>query len=206
MMDSKNNGGGAASAKSRSNSLAGRLVRDFFLGCIALVPLAIMIFVFYYIMLFVEAIGGMIFGLTKSLRLTIEIFILIVVALIYTGRKLRRREKWILNIIEQGISKIPLAGGWYTTIRDMVQAFTSGNGERGYLGTAKVPCGAGYVIGFVTKKEVLGDGSVLVTIFVPTSPNPTTGLVFFFPEESVEYMDMTPERAFTTIISLGMKS
>ncbi len=88
----------------------------------------------------------------------------------------------------------------------MVQTFTAGGGERGYLGTAKVPCGDGYIIGFVTKREKAKDGSPRVTIFVPTSPNPTTGLVFFFPEESVEYLDLSPEKAFTTIISLGMKS
>ncbi len=69
-----------------------------------------------------------------------------------------------------------------------------------------MPCGDGYIIGFVTKRETAEDGSPRVTIFVPTSPNPTTGLVFFFPEEKVEYLDLTPEKAFTKIISLGMKS
>ena len=62
------------------------------------------------------------------------------------------------------------------------------------------------MIGFVTKKETEEDGSSTVTVFVPTSPNPTTGLVLFFPEERVKFVDMTPEKAFTKIISLGMKS
>ena len=69
-----------------------------------------------------------------------------------------------------------------------------------------MPVAGGYIIGFVSRREVLEDGSVQLTIFVPTSPNPTTGLVFFFPEEKVEYLDLTPERAFTKIISLGVKS
>ena len=165
----------------------GRTAKDLCLGCIALAPLALFTFVFYYLVIFFEKIGALIFILA------------------YTGRKLRRKERWLLNIVEQGIGKIPFFGGWYITIRDMIQTFTSGSGAKGYLGTAKVPCATGYIIGFVTNKMKEKDGSVTVTIFVPTSPNPTTGLVFFFPEKDVEYIDMTPEKAFSKIISLGMK-
>ena len=54
-------------------------------------------------------------------------------------------------------------------------------------------------------KNTEEDGTVTVTIFLLSSPNPTTGLVFFCPEKDVEYIDMTPEKAFSKIISLGMK-
>ena len=79
------------------------------------------------------------------------------------------------------------------------------SGFTGGLGKLAGPTG-GYIIGFVSRREVLADGTAQLTVFVPTSPNPTTGLVFFFPEEEVEYLDMTPEKAFTKIISLGVKS
>ena len=39
-----------------------------------------------------------------------------------------------------------------------------------------------------------------------TSPNPTTGFVLFFDERDIEYLDIPPEKAFTLIISLGVKS
>lgn len=190
----------------KKGSFIGRMFRDFFLGCMAFLPLAVFAFIFYYIVMFLKALGGMIFGITDSVATTAVISAVSIAALVYAGRKLRRHEKWLFSLVELGISKLPLVGGWYVTIRDMVQAFTAGGGERGYLGTASVPCGAGYIIGFVTNRETREDGSVLVTIFVPTSPNPTTGLVFFFPESEVTYLDMTPEAAFTKIISLGMKS
>ena len=189
----------------RSESPIGRTAKDFFLGCLALIPLAVFIFSFYYLVIFFESIGEMLFGLTKSVGTSAAISLIIILLLIYTGRKLRLREKWLLNIIESGISKIPVIGGWYATFKDMIQTFTAAGGERGYLGTAKVPCGEGYIIGFVTKRETDAEGISNVTIFVPTSPNPTTGLVFFFPEDKIEYLDMSPERAFSKIISLGMK-
>ncbi len=189
-----------------AGSKLGRVAKDFFLGCIAFIPLAVFVFIFYYLILLFKALGRMIFGLTESVETTVAATMIIVIMLIYTGRKLRRKEKWFLNFVDQVISKIPVVGGWYSTFQDMVQTFTTGAGERGYLGTARVPCGEGYMIGFVTKKETEEDGSSTVTVFVPTSPNPTTGLVLFFPEERVKFVDMTPEKAFTKIISLGMKS
>lgn len=192
--------------KVTTGSRIGRIGRDFCLGCVAFLPLAVFSFIFYYLVMFFEYLGGLLFGITKSVYTTAALSFFIIFLLVYTGRKLRRQEKWFLNILEQGLSKIPVLGGWYSAFRDMVQAFTSSGGESGYLGTAKVPCGNGYIIGFVTKREVKKDGSITTTIFVPTSPNPTTGLVFFFPEESVEYLEMTPEKAFTKIISLGMKT
>ncbi|MDO4559351.1 MAG: DUF502 domain-containing protein [bacterium] len=197
---------GDVTGRGRSGFL-GRLGRDFFLGCVALLPLALFIFLFYYLIYFFESIGSVIFGVTQSRRTTAAISVFIVFLLIYIGRKLRRREKSILSLLEQFvITKIPVIGGWYTTFRDILQTFTARGGENSYLGTAKVPVAGGYIIGFVSRREVLADGTAQLTIFVPTSPNPTTGLVFFFPEEMVEYLDLTPEKAFTKIISLGVKS
>lgn len=190
----------------RISSVFGRAVKDFCLGCCAFIPLAVFAFIFYYLLAIAEHIGSMLFGVTHSVTTSIVIGILIVFLLVYTGRKLRRKEKWLLNIAEYGISKIPVVGGWYSAFKGLVGTFTRMDGERGYLGTAKVPCGDGYIIGFVTKKETAQDGSATATVFVPTSPNPTTGLVFFFPEEKIEYLDITPEKAFTRIISLGTKS
>ena len=182
------------------------LGRDLFLGCVAIMPLALFIFCFYYLIGFFEAIGALIFGLTKSQKSTALISCFLIVTLISIGRKLRRRETSILSLLEHYvITKIPVLGGWYTALRDILQTFTSGGGNT-YLGTAKVPAGPGYIIGFVSRRETLADGTVQVTVFVPTSPNPTTGLVFFFPEDQIEYLDLSPEKAFTKIISLGVKS
>ena len=206
-MDPDKNNDTAKKPDKGNVSFMGRLGRDFFLGCVAFLPLALFIFLFYYLIYFFESIGSVIFGITQSRRTTVAISVFLVFLLIYIGRKLRRRERSILNLLEQFIiTKIPVVGGWYTTFRDILQTLTARGGENSYLGTAKVPVAGGYIIGFVSRREVLADGTAQLTVFVPTSPNPTTGLVFFFPEEEVEYLDMTPEKAFTKIISLGVKS
>ena len=182
------------------------LGRDFFLGCVALLPLALFVFVFYYLIYLCERFGALIFGFTQSRRSTALIIVFLVCLLVYIGRKLRRRERSLLSLLEQlVITKIPVIGGWYATFRDILQTFTASGGSS-YLGTVKIPVGKGYVIAFVSKREVMPDGTARVTVFVPTSPNPTTGFVLFFDERDIEYLDIPPEKAFTLIISLGVKS
>lgn len=182
------------------------LGRDFFLGYVALLPLALFVFVFYYLIYLCEMFGALIFGFTQSRRSTALIIVFLVCLLVYIGRKLRRRERSLLSLLEQlVITKIPVIGGWYATFRDILQTFTASGGSS-YLGTVKIPVGKGYVIAFVSKREVMPDGTARVTVFVPTSPNPTTGFVLFFDERDIEYLDIPPEKAFTLIISLGVKS
>lgn len=181
-----------------------RSMKDFVMGCIAFIPMAVFAFLLFYMFRVLHHLVRFIFGVTDSTELSLAIGFFILLIITYTGRKIRRRETWLLDILDSLIEKIPVLGGWYMTFRDLIHTFTRNN-EKNYLGTAQVPCGAGYIIGFVTKKETDENGRVIVSIFVPTSPNPTTGLVFFFPEEAVTYINMTPERAFSKIISLGTK-
>lgn len=192
--------------KNKGRGVIGSILRDFFLGCIAFVPLAILIFITYHTFNLLYSLGRIFFGLTASRETSAALLALVAVILVYSGRKLRRQERWFWNIVEMGLIRVPVLGGWYSTVRDIVQTFTSSGGEKSYMGTVAVPAGAGYIIGFVTKKEEQTDGSVTVTVFVPTSPNPTTGLVFFYPESDIRYLDISAEQAFSKVISLGMKS
>ena len=67
-----------------------------------------------------------------------------------------------------------------------------------------------YSIGFVTGvpngefKAKIGHDCHYVSVFMPTAPNPTTGLYMIMPEDELIYMDMSVEEAFTMIISTGI--
>ncbi|MDO4987871.1 MAG: DUF502 domain-containing protein [Synergistes sp.] len=214
-MDEENTGNNATnetteknerpSAEKEKDGFVTELFKDFLLGCVALLPLGFFIFIFFYLTIFFQSIAESIFGITNSLAMTVAISSAIILITVYIGRKLRRDEQSVFNLIEKHLLvKIPFIGKIYSALRDIVQTFTAGN-KKHYLGTAKVPTVGGYIIGFVSRREILPDGKVQVSVFVPTSPNPTTGLVFFLPEEVIEYLDLTPEEAFAKIISLGIK-
>ena len=67
-----------------------------------------------------------------------------------------------------------------------------------------------YSVGFVTGvpngefNAKVAQGTHYVSVFMPTAPNPTTGLYMIMPEEELIYLDMSVEEAFTLIISAGI--
>lgn len=182
-----------------------RFGKNFVTGLMVFLPLAILIFIVRLLIQTVTAVGKTLFGFTESMEATLVIFFLLVMVITYAGSKFSRRERWTLNSLEKAIIAIPLAGSWYETIKDLVGSFTGTGKTDAYLGVVQVPVGKGHVLGFVTRKDRGPDGSVTLSIFMPTSPNPTSGIVLFFKEEDVKYVDMPPEHAFKIIISLGLK-
>lgn len=127
----------------------------------------------------------------------------IVIALFFMVGLLVRTQygnKAITRFEERWLMQLP----FYSVLRETVRQF---------FGTKKTPfsqvvlCdpfGSGTLMtGFVTDDEV---GHGMITIFVPTGPNPTNGFVFHMPEHMVHYVNTRPEDAMRTIIGVGTGS
>lgn len=181
------------------------LPKNLMTGVLVFIPLIIVVLIIRFSVDTVLSIGSNLLGITKSVELTFVLVLLITLLILYSGYKFRKREQWFLNYLEGVIISIPLIGTWYKIIKDLVSSFSgAGDTEDKYLGVVKVPFGMGYVIGFVTKRKKVGN-DVMLTVFMPTSPNPTSGIVLFFPEKEIEYLSMSAEKAFARIISLGVR-
>ncbi|SRR6056297_329978 len=179
--------------------------RNFFAGILVFIPLIFLLLIIRFFVETVLMIGTNILGITKSFEMTAIVAVITIVFITYAGYKFRKREQWLLNYLETLIISIPFLGSWYKIMKDLISSFSgAGQVEGKYLGVAKVPVGNGYVIAFVTKRQKIKE-KVHVTLFMPTSPNPTSGIVLFFEEEQIEYLPMTAEKAFTKIISLGVR-
>ncbi len=179
--------------------------RNLFTGVLVFIPLIIVVLIIRLSVDTVLAIGSNLLGITKSVELTFVLVLMITLLIIYSGYKFRKREQWFLNYIEGLIISVPFIGSWYKIIKDLVSSFSgAGESEGKYLGVVKVPFGKGYVIGFVTKRQKIAD-EIILTVFMPTSPNPTSGIVLFFPEDETQYLSISAEKAFARIISLGVR-
>jgi uncharacterized membrane protein len=89
----------------------------------------------------------------------------------------------------------------------VVGSFSTGTGRtRQRVVFVEFPAKGNYMVGFVTKDIPPGvmhpEGSIAV--FIPTSPNPTSGALLFLPDASVVHTDMTTEEAFKIILSGGV--
>jgi uncharacterized membrane protein len=118
----------------------------------------------------------------------------------YVGRKL-------VSLGEKFLEKIPIVREVYTPVKQFVQMVGSSSNNKKLKRTVAIraPGSPVRILGFVTG-EILEAGSLapLVTVFVPTSPNPATGLVFLCDPEIVYELDMKVETAMKMIISGGI--
>lgn len=116
--------------------------------------------------------------------------------------------KWIINISEILINKIPVIGLVYRTVKQIVDTFSKQN-KAVFQAVALVefPRKGMYAVGFITSKaqgEVQEKtGEVVVNVFVPTTPNPTSGFLVMIPENEITYLDMSVGDAMKLIISGG---
>jgi uncharacterized membrane protein len=119
--------------------------------------------------------------------------------------------RWLLEFGEGTLLRIPLAGSVYKTLKQLLETFLRDNSTRfRRVVLVEYPREGLFAVGFVT--GVLASGlqsgfsETMLSVFIPTAPNPTTGWYAVVPERSVRDIDLSVEDAFRTIISAGIVS
>ena len=140
-----------------------------------------------------------------TLGLTVPLLAILLIGLMarnFVGR-------WLLEFGEGTLSKIPLAGSVYKTLKQLLETFLRDNSKRfRRVVLVEYPREGLFSVGFVT--GVVGPSlqpeleQKLLSVFFPTAPNPTTGWYTLVPESSVKDLDISVEDAFRTIISAGI--
>tara|TARA_Y100001968_G_scaffold168651_1_gene154476 strand:- start:5325 stop:6044 length:720 start_codon:yes stop_codon:yes gene_type:complete len=117
--------------------------------------------------------------------------------------------RWLLEFGEGTLSRIPLAGSVYKTLKQLLETFLKDNSTRfRRVVLVEYPRKGLFSVGFVT--GIVGPSlqpeldETLLSVFIPTAPNPTTGWYTLVPEESVKDLNISVEDAFRTIISAGI--
>ena len=117
--------------------------------------------------------------------------------------------RWLLEFGEGTLSKIPLAGSVYKTLKQLLETFLRDNSTRfRRVVLVEYPREGLFSVGFVT--GLVGPSlqpeleETLLSVFIPTAPNPTTGWYTLVPESSVKDLNISVEDAFRTIISAGI--
>ena len=182
----------------------------FFAGVVVLIPLGITL----YFTLFLINISSKI--LPKELNpnhylpydipgveIIISIFLITFigwVSLSFIGKKL-------LEIFNNILKRIPFLRTVYSAIAQMIETFTKREEGKKNVVLVEYPRKGSWAVGFATKDNA---GEItnktkknLVNVFIPTTPNPTSGFLLMFPKEEIIYLDMTFEEASKFIVSAG---
>ena len=186
-------------------------IRNYFItGVVVLIPIGVTV----YLTLFIVTISSKI--LPKEINPNnylpynipgVEIIISIILITLIGWLSLSFIGKKLLDFFNKVLKRIPILRTIYSAIGQMTEAFTNTDGERKNVVLVEYPRKGSWAVGFATKENA-GEISNkikknLVNVFVPTTPNPTSGFLLMFPKEDVIYLDLTFEQASKFIISAG---
>ena len=138
----------------------------------------------------------------------IEILISLIFITIVGGLSLSFLGKRVLKLIDDLFKRIPVLRTIYSAILQMTETFSNkdDNGKKSVV-LIEYPRKGVWAVGFATKenKGEMADktNKQLINVFVPTTPNPTSGFLLMFPIDEVIYLNMTFEEASKFIVSAG---
>ena len=140
----------------------------------------------------------------------IEILISVIFITIVGGLSLSFLGKRILKIIDDLFKRIPFLRTIYSAILQMTESFSNKDNDKKSVVLIEYPRKGVWAVGFATKenKGIMAEktGQKLINVFVPTTPNPTSGFLLMFPIEDVIHLNMTFEEASKFIVSAGTSS
>ena len=140
----------------------------------------------------------------------LEIIISILLITIVGGLSLSFLGKKILKLIDDLFKRIPFLRTVYSAILQMTETFSKKDNDKKSVVLIEYPRKGVWAVGFATKENT-GEMAIktkqkLINVFVPTTPNPTSGFLLMFPIDEVIYLDMTFEEASKFIVSAGTSS
>ena len=137
----------------------------------------------------------------------IEILISILLITIVGGISLSFFGRRILKLIDDLFKRIPFLRTVYSAIVQMTETFSKKDDNKKSVVLIEYPRKGVWAVGFATKENTgeMADktNKKLINVFVPTTPNPTSGFLLMFPIEDVIYLNMSFEEASKFIVSAG---
>ena len=198
------------SNKKPKKSLFSSIRNNFIAGIVVLIPIGITL----YLTVFFIKISSKI--LPKEINPNhylpynipgLEILISIILITLIGWISLSFLGKKLFDFFETILNKIPILRTIYSAVGQLTETFTKSKDSKKSVVLIEYPRKGTWAVGFATK-ENSGDitkktNRQLINVFVPTTPNPTSGFLLMFPKEEVIYLDLTFEEASKFIVSAG---
>lgn len=140
----------------------------------------------------------------------IEILISVIFITIVGGLSLSFFGKRILKLIDDLFKRIPFLRTIYSAILQLTESFSNKENDKKSVVLVEYPRKGVWAVGFATKENkgemAKKTNQNLINVFVPTTPNPTSGFLLMYPLDDVIYLNMTFEEASRFIVSAGTSS
>ena len=137
----------------------------------------------------------------------LEIIISVLIITLMGWLSLSFIGKKLLNLFNNILKRTPILRTIYSAIGQMTESFTQTDKKKKNVVLVEYPRKGSWAVGFATN---VNEGEIsnktkkeLINVFVPTTPNPTSGFLLMFPKEEVIFLDLTFEEASKFIVSAG---
>ena len=185
--------------------------RNYFItGVVVLIPIGITIYVTIFIISILSKILPKELNPNNYLPYNIpgvEIFISIIIITIIGWLSLSFLGKRLLNFFNTVLKKIPILRTIYSAIVQMTESFTKTDNNNKNVVLVEYPRKRSWAVGFATKENTgqMSDKTKeqLINVFIPTTPNPTSGFLLMIPKKDLIYLDLSFEEASKFIVSAG---
>ena len=191
-------------------SLFSSIRNNFIAGIVVLIPIGITL----YLTLFIIRISGKI--IPKEINPNnylpfnipgVEIIIALFVITFIGWLSLSFLGKKFFEFFNNVLKKIPILRTIYSAIGQMTETFTKSDSKQKSVILLEYPRKGIWAVGFATKENegVIRNkiGEEVMNVFVPTTPNPTSGFLLMVPKKEIIYLDVSFEQASKFIVSAG---
>ena len=198
------------SNKNIKKSLFSSIRNNFIAGIVVLIPIGITL----YLTLFIVRISGRI--IPKEINPNnylpfnipgVEIIIALLVITFIGWLSLSFLGKKFFELFNNILKKIPILRTIYSAIGQMTETFTKSDNKQKSVVLLEYPRKGIWAVGFATKENegIIKNkvGEDIMNVFVPTTPNPTSGFLLMVPKKEVIFLDISFEQASKFIVSAG---
>ena len=194
----------------KKTSISNKLRNYFFTGILVLIPIGITLYLTKFLIEISSKLIPREINPNNYLPFSVpglEIVVSILLITFIGSLSLSFIGKKILQLINDLFKRIPFLRTIYSAILQMTESFVNKEDNKKSVVLVEYPRKGSWAVGFATKKNK-GEISKktqknLINVFVPTTPNPTSGFLLMFPEDEVIYLDMSFEEASKFIVSAG---
>ena len=201
----------------KTSNVGNKIKSYFFTGIIVAAPVTLTIYMSYHLLIWINnatnrlipqqwRIGDFVPYAVPGLGLLLLIFAMILVGMLTTGYI----GRFFVGLWESIIRKMPVVSSIYSLMKQIFETFLSQK-KRSFREVVLVeyPRKGLWTIAFVSKDETGGEidektGNKTLSIYVPTTPNPTSGFLIFVPQKDVIKLDMSVEEGIKYVISCGI--
>ena len=199
-----------ARLKRKSISITARLRNYFITGIVVLVPIGITLYLTKFFITISSKLIPSEINPNNYLPILIpglEIILAIIFITLIGYLSLSFIGKKILQLFNDLLKRIPILRTIYSAIGQMAETLAPKRKSKKSVVLVEYPRKGSWAVGFATKDNK-GEISKktnqkLVNVFIPTTPNPTSGFLLMFPKEDIIYLDMNFEEASKFIVSAG---